>query len=258
MKIKKSLFSFLFGIVTMTFLYSCSGKKEPSLRVAVASNAQFVADSLVTIFEKEHAVDIELIVTSSGKLTAQIIHAAPYDIFLSADMKYPRSIFEAGAALTEPNVYASGKLVLWTTQDIDLDKGLSSLKTSAIKNIAVANPKTAPYGVAAISALKKSGLYEHVSGKIVYGESISQVNQYQLTGATNVAFTAMSVVKSPKLRGKGKFITIDDTLYRPIKQGAIILKHAEEKNLKMARKFYQLIFSERGKEVFRYFGYRVS
>lgn len=228
------------------------------MRIAVASNAQFAADSLKKIFEEKYSTDVELIVSSSGKLTSQIKHGAPYDIFLSADMKYPKSVATDGMALTEPKVYALGKLVLWTTQDIDLKNGLASLKNPSIKTIAVANPRTAPYGIATISALNQAGIYDAVKNKIVYGESISQVNQYQLTGAANVAFTALSVVKSPDIKQNGKFIIIADSLYRPIQQGAIILKHSNEYNLENAEAFYQLLFSEKGKAVFRHFGYNVN
>lgn len=246
------------GILLIPLFFSCSEPSKKTLRVAVASNAQFVADSLAHVFEKKYAVNIELIIASSGKLTAQITHGAPYDLFLSADMKYPEFIYKKGIALTHPKVYAYGELVLWTTQNIDLSHHLSSLKNTKIKNIAVANPETAPYGEATLSALKKSNLYETIKNKIVYGESISQVNQYQLTGATNAAFTALSVVLSPTLRNQGKYFIINDSLYAPIKQGSVLLKHAKKNNLKMSKAFHKLLFSEKGKAIFRYFGYRVN
>lgn len=258
MKITAAFIQFLIWLIASVFFFSCSNEKRIPLRIAVASNAQFAADSLKKIFEAQHSANVELIISSSGKLTAQIKHGAPYDIFLSADMKYPKSVASDGMALTEPKVYALGKLVLWTTQHIDLENGLASLKNPSIKNIAVANPRTAPYGVATISALNESGIYDAVENKIVYGENISQVNQYQLTGAANVAFTALSVVKSPDIKNDGKFIIIADSLYRPIQQGVIILKHSNEHNLESAEAFYQLLFSEKGKAVFRYFGYSVN
>ncbi|UAY54342.1 molybdate ABC transporter substrate-binding protein [Arachidicoccus terrestris] len=226
-----------------------------TLRIAVAANAQFVMDSLKTAFQKDHPGKIDLIVSSSGKLTAQIKHGAPYDIFLSADMKYPSSIYEAGDALAAPAIYAFGKLVLWTAGKTT--PGLDRLRSSTIKTIAVANPAIAPYGVAAITALKKTGMFETIKDKIVYGESIAQVNQYLLSGAADVAFTAMSVVKSPDMSRKGKWIEVKADLYQPIAQGVIILKFAKRNHLKMARAFYDFLFSSGGRAIFRYFGYRI-
>jgi molybdate transport system substrate-binding protein len=249
--------SILLGLVFTASLVKTNGQ---NLRIAVAANAQFVTDSLKKAFQKGHPGKIELIVSSSGKLTAQIEHGAPFDIFMSADMQYAKTIFNAGNALTKPKVYAAGKLVLWTTKDLPVT-GLDALKNPAIKSIAVASPKTAPYGVAAITALKKAGIYASIKNKIVFGESISQVNQYQLSGATDVAFTALSIVQSPELRHKGKWTEISSNLYEPIDQGVIILKHAGNTNsdqLKQAKDFYQFLFSAQGKAIFTYFGYNVK
>lgn len=238
----------------LLFIASANGQ---TLRIAVAANAQFVMDSLKTVFQKAHTVNIDLIVSSSGKLTAQIKHGAPYDIFLSADMKYPRSVYEAGNALTVPTIYAYGKLVMWTTEKNAL-AGLDMLRSASVKTVAVANPAIAPYGVATIAALKKAGIYEAVKDKIVYGESIAQVNQYLLSGAADVAFTAMSVVRSPTLIRKGKWIEVNADAYQPIEQGVIILKYAKHNNLKMARVFYDFLFSPKGRAIFEYFGYKIN
>ena len=200
---------------------------------------------------------LELIVSSSGKLTAQIEHGAPYDIFLSADMKYPKAVDAAGKALTRPKAYAYGKLVLWTLGPAKLT-GLEMLTAPSVKTIAVANPAIAPYGVAAIVTLKKAGIYEAVRRKLVFGESISQVNQFLLSGAADVAFTALSVVKSPDLAGKGKWIEINPGMYQPIEQGVVILKHANQSDLKRARAFYDFLYSPGGRAVFNYFGYKVD
>lgn len=227
-----------------------------TLRVAVAANAQFVADSIKEVYQKQQGIKIDFIVGSSGKLTSQITNGAPYDIFLSADMSYPEHLYKAGEALTKNKQYAAGKLVSWTLKGKAITD-LNQLKSSSIKTIAVANPKLAPYGVATISALQKLGLYEAVKSKIVYAESISQVNQYLLTGAADVAFTAMSIVRSPEFLHKGKWTAIPTNLYQPIDQGVILLKHAKQNNLKAAEGFYQFLFSPTAKNIFEYFGYQV-
>jgi molybdate transport system substrate-binding protein len=142
-------------------------------------------------------------------------------------------------------------------KDMGPGDGMEILKNSLIKTIAVANPATAPYGVAAISAMKQAGMYDAVKNKIVYGESIAQVNQYLLSGVADVAFTAKSVVMSPELKNKGKWTRVSDSLYQPIEQGVIILKYAKEHDLKGAEAFYHFLFSAEGKAVFRTFGYEV-
>lgn len=245
------------GLVIVLLFLSSFASVGQTLRIAVAANAQFVTQALKNAFEKRNPVKIELIVSSSGKLTAQIEHGAPYDVFLSADMKYPETIYRSGNSLDKPQVYGYGKLVLWTVKGISFGNGLEVLKDRSVKTIAVANPSTAPYGVAAISALKEAGIYDVIKNKIVYGESIAQVNQYLLSGVADVVFTAKSVVESPALKNKGKWIEISDSLYQPIQQGAVILKYAERNDLKDAQAFYNFLFTSEGKAVFRSFGYEV-
>lgn len=229
-----------------------------TLRVAVAANAQFVAQALKKAFEKKDPVNIEIIVGSSGKLTAQIEHGAPYDLFLSADMKYPESLYKTGNTIGRPRIYAFGKLVLWTLKNNNLSKSIQVIKQPFIKTIAIANPATAPYGVAATQCMKATGILDAVKSKIVYGESIAQVNSYLLSGAADVAFTAKSVVESSALKTKGRWIEVPDNLYQPIAQGVVVLEHAKANNFKAARTFYSFLFSDQARAIFKSFGYRVK
>jgi molybdate transport system substrate-binding protein len=229
-----------------------------TLRIAVAANAQFAAQALKNHFEEQHPVKIELIVSSSGKLTAQIMQGAPYDIFLSADIKYPERLYKKDKALNRPQVYAYGKLVLWTLVNMNRKNGLNILKNDSIETIAVANPETAPYGAASVQALKNVGIYGAVKSKIVLGESIAQVDQYILSGAAGIAFTAESVVKSPKLKHKGSWIEVPEEFYQPIKQGAVILQHAKSHNYQAAKAFYEFLFSKKGKSILKIFGYKIK
>lgn len=256
MKRSKALLISLLGFAL--FLTALSAACGQTIQVAVAANAQFVAQSLKKAFEKKGQAKIELVVSSSGKITAQVMHGAPYDIFLSADMKYPEHLYKAGFGLDSPKIYAYGSLVLWTLKHFNLAGGLNVLKSASIKAIAVANPKLAPYGAATIQALKKAGIYDAIKDKIVYGESISQVNQYLLSGAADVAFTAKSVVKAPGLTGKGDWTEIPDVLYSPISQGAIILKHAKQSRQEAAKAFYQFLTAPEGKSIFNAYGYTIK
>ncbi|GAB3011212.1 molybdate ABC transporter substrate-binding protein [Spirosoma pulveris] len=225
-----------------------------SLRVAVAANAQFVMEQLKTTYQKRTGTAIEMIVNSSGKLTTQIQQGAPYDVFLSADMQYPQTLHKSGLTVDTPVIYAYGSLVLWSTGDLPINADLSVLANTAVRHIAIANPETAPYGEAAISYLKFKKLLDKVKPKLVYGESIAQVNQYILSGAAEVGFTAKSVVLDPGLSKKGHWIDLPQTGYAPIAQGVVILKRTSQE--KAARQFVQFLRSPEARRTLQQFGYR--
>ncbi|WP_344977211.1 molybdate ABC transporter substrate-binding protein [Compostibacter hankyongensis] len=225
------------------------------LRIAVAANAQFAARALVKAFREKTDAAATLIVSSSGKITAQVRQGAPFDLFLSADMQYPRMLSEEGYTLDTPRVYACGALVLWSLKERDISGGIGAAAGQDIARLAVANPKTAPYGVAALQAIRALRLYDRVKDKIVYGESISQVNQYLLSGAADLALTAKSVVMAPVMKGRGKWVEVDSRLYQPIDQGVVILRHAQGAGLEKAQAFYRFIFSPQGRAVFAAYGY---
>ena len=227
-----------------------------SLRVAVAANAQFVMEQLKTAFQKQTGVEVESIVNSSGKLTTQIQQGAPYDVFLSADMEYPQTLHKAGLTLAAPVVYAYGSLVLWTAGDLAVGADLKVLSDPNVRHIAIANPATAPYGEAAISFLKSRKLLDQVQSKIVYGESIAQVNQYILSGSAEVGFTAKSVVLDPSLTKRGHWVDLPTTGYSPIAQGVVVLKRTEQ--TKAAQQFLAFLGSPTARRILQQFGYQVK
>lgn len=223
------------------------------LRVAVAANAQFVMEQLKTAYQKKTGTTIETIVNSSGKITTQIQQGAPYDVFLSADMQYPETLHKAGLTVDAPVVYAYGSLVLWTAGDLPVKGDLKVLLDPAVRHIAIANPATAPYGEAAISFLTYKKLLDQVKPKIVYGESIAQVNQYILSGAAEVGITAKSVVLDPSLVKKGRWVDLPTTGYSPIAQGVVILKRNSQP--KVAQQFVQFLRSPAARRILQQFGY---
>lgn len=229
-----------------------------TVRVAVAANAQFVMEELETVFEKETGIQLETIINSSGKITTQIQQGAPFDVFLSADMHYPDVLFKEGLTTAAPKIYAYGALVVWTIGATKPTKDLSFLTQPSIKKIALANPKLAPYGVAAQEALTYYRLFDKTQEKWVMGESISQVNQYIVSHVVEVGFTAKSVVLDPSLKDKGTWIEIDPKTYRPIAQGVVLLKKKNVEPSLAARRFYDFLFSKRAHAIFRKFGYRVG
>jgi molybdate transport system substrate-binding protein len=244
-----------FIIVTVLVFISCSENKKATITIATAANMQFAMDEIIETFTQQTGLNCEIIVSSSGKLTAQIKEGAPYDIFISADMKFPNELYNAGFTTNKPTVYAYGKLVLWTL-DKNLQPSFEILKSTQIKHIAVANPKTAPYGLAAEEVLKKEGMYAEIKSKLVFGESISQTNQFIITQAAEIGFTAKSVVLSPKVIGKGTWIEIDDTSYTPISQGVVLLKNGIG-NKNHALQFFNFLLSAEGSKILNKFGYSI-
>ena len=238
------------------FLLFMHASFAQQLHIAVAANAQFVANKLKEAFKKETGIDAELTISSSGKLTAQIEQGAPFNVFLSADMKYPEELYSKGLTTAKPQVYANGALVLWTLKEINLTADLSILTNNNVQKIAIANPKIAPYGEAAIQALTKQDLLSRVQQKVVYGESIAQVNQYLLSGATDAAFTSKSVVLDSAVSSKGKWIEVNPKWYNPIAQGIVVIRQSDAGQLSAANKFFQFIFSKKAKDIFRKYGYR--
>lgn len=232
-----------------------SPQKTETLTIAVAANVQFAMEELKTIFEKQKKQPVSLIIGSSGKLTAQITQGAPYDVFVSADVDYPKSLIDAGKAQAPVQIYAYGTLVLWTTKKIDLKKGLEVLKNASVEKIAIANPRNAPYGEAAMQVLEKKGLLTVVKPKLILGESIAQTNQYILTGACDIGITARSSVMAATTKDKGSWVAVDTIGYRPIAQGAVVseygLKHAPD----AAKQFLAFLKSTKAKAVFKRNGY---
>jgi molybdate transport system substrate-binding protein len=242
-------------LVISTF-FACNTKNENKLTIAAAANVQFAMDTLAALFEKETGIKTNIITGSSGKLTAQIIQGAPYDIFLSADMKYPQEIYKNGKASGAPVVYAYGSLILWTQKD-GLIPDPSLLSSDQIRKIAIANPKTAPYGVAATEFLNNMNLLEKVKGKLIFGESISQVNQFITSKSVDIGFSSESVVLASELSEEGKWTRLDPTKYPPLKQGLIIV--AQENNRKeQAERFFEFILSHQAKKVLSEFGYKTQ
>ncbi len=251
MKIRKTILSILF---VLSFSLNVLAQE---LTVAVAANMQFAFEELKNQFSQGTGIKINPVIGSSGKLTTQIEHGAPFDIFISADMKYPQVIFDKKWALTEPKIYAYGTLVLWTLKDLDLTQGLKILIQPTIQKIALANPQSAPYGTQAINAMKRSDIYSAVEKKLVYGESITQVNQFVTSGGGDIGFTAEATVMAEALKTKGRWIEVDDKLYEPIAQGVVVLKYTEERNLESAMKFYDYLFSPEARAILEKYGYRL-
>lgn len=233
-----------------------SAASAQNLRVAAAANLQGVIDALQKDYKQRGGTVIEPIIGSSGKLVAQIKAGAPYDIFLSADMNFPNALFKDGLSTAAPVVYAYGSLVICSNQDIGLENWPRTLLTGRVKKIALANPTIAPYGKAAQEALLKKGILDDIEKKIVFGESIAQVNTYITTGVTEIGFTTLSLVKDPANKTPLFWKAVDPTLYTPIQQGMVLLKRAAGNP--EAQKFYRYLLSAEARRIFEQYGYRTQ
>ncbi len=247
---KKYLF---FTILTLSTLIA------NEINIAVASNVSYAIDELKREFKKENPdIKVQVILGSSGKLTAQIKNGAPYGLFMSANMKYPDALYSDKIAITKPVIYAQGSLAYLSTKALDYTKGISLLSSDKIDKIAIANPKTAPYGIAAVEALKNAKIYDSVKSKFVYGESISQTITYAVMAA-DIGLVAKSSLYSPKMRHYKKGINwspVDPKLYTPIDQGLVLLKN--RKSDSRYKLFYDFILSDKAKTIFKKYGYGVK
>ncbi|ATB70272.1 molybdenum ABC transporter, periplasmic molybdenum-binding protein ModA [Sulfurospirillum diekertiae] len=229
------------------------------ISVAVAANLSDAVESLKTEFAKTNPnTKVNTILGASGKFTTQIKSGAPFDIFLSADMKFPESLYEDGIAVTKPVIYASGALAMVSTKGLDLSKGIAVIADPKVEKVAIANPKTAPYGTASMEAFKNANILDKVEPKLVQGDSIGQALQFSLT-ATDVGFVNASAFYSDKMKEYKKgvqWVDVDPKLYKPIAQGIVLLKQAE-KNVE-AKAFYDFVLSAKAKAIFKNYGYVVN
>ena len=244
--------NFFYLLIFLLTAFSCKEHPSGKLEIAAAANMQHPIKELMAVFEKETGIASTVSVASSGKLTNQIKNGAPYEVFLSADMSYPEDLYKNGFTPEPAKPYAYGKLVLWTATDEE--PSIALLKEERIKHIAIGNPRLAPYGIAAQEVLEYYKLYESLKEKYVFGESITQVNQFISSGAAEVGFTALAVVKSPSNQDVGKWIAIPDSLYSPIGQGAVLIKYKGEVS-EQAQKFYDFLFSQKAMAILAKYGY---
>jgi len=229
------------------------------ISVAVAANLSDVIEVFKAEFAKTNPnTKVNTVLGASGKFTTQIKAGAPFDLFLSADMTFPESLYAEKFAVTKPIVYASGALAMMSTRGLDLSKGIGIITDAKVEKIALANPKTAPYGTASIEAFKNAGIYDKVESKLVFGESISQAVQFATTAA-DVGFVHKSAFYSESMKKykEGKdWVNVDTKLYTPIAQGIVLLKQAE--NNAEAKAFYDFVLSAKAKQIFKDYGYLVQ
>lgn len=232
--------------------------RAQDIRVAAAADLKFALDELISQFQKQTGKKISVSYGSSGNFFAQIQNAAPFDLFLSADIEYPRKLEAAG--LGKPGTlyeYAVGRIVIWLPSDapVDLPKlAWKALLDPSVQKIAIANPQHAPYGRAAVAALHAAGIYDQVLNKLVYGENIAQTAQFVSSGSAQAGIIALSLALSPAMKN-GRRWDIPAELHPPIEQAAIILKTAKDKEA--AQAFLTFLKSDAGRKVLESYGFEL-
>jgi molybdate transport system substrate-binding protein len=226
---KRSVFLVL--IIVLSGIHSHA--QDPNkIRIAAASDLKFALDSIITIFKKDNPGRVDVTYGSSGKLFEQIANGAPFDIFFSADINYPKQLRAKGLTAYEVYPYGVGRIVLWSKKIDPQMEGMKSLTSPSIKKVAIANPVHAPYGKRAEEALAYYNVAESVKGKLVYGENISQAAQFVTTGAADAGIIALSLALSPNMQKQGgKYFLIPENSHQPLEQGAVITRHGDGNNL---------------------------
>jgi molybdate transport system substrate-binding protein len=248
-------------LIAMLFILGGGAVRiEPGqeVRIAAAADLRFAMGELAGEFKNQTGTKVDVTYGSSGNFFSQIQNGAPFDLFFSADIEYPRKLEAAG--LAEPGTlyeYAVGRIVIWLPAKAKLDiakLGWNALRDASVQRIAIANPEHAPYGRAAVAALRKVGIYEQVKRKLVYGENISQAAQFVQSGNAQAGIVALPLAVSPGMRD-GKRWEIPAEIHPPIEQGAIVLKSAKNKDA--ARAFLELVKSPSGRDILRKYGFEV-
>ena len=235
------------------------GSRAEEISVAAAADLQFALPELSARFKKQTGHKVNVSYGSSGNFFSQIQNGAPFDLFFSADVEYPRKLEAAG--LAEPGtlfLYAVGRLVIWTPSGSSAGaakRGWDALLDPSVQKIAIANPAHAPYGRAAVAAMKRIGIFDKVASKFVYGENISQTAQFVESGNAQAGILALSLALSPAMKDKGSYWEIPAELHPPIEQGAIVLRGSAKKEV--ARAFLEFVRSAEGRAVLESYGFHV-
>lgn len=246
------------GIITRALallLLLCTQSFAAQVHIAAASNFTRPLQQLAEDFQQTSEHTVKLSFGSSGKLLAQIVHGAPFDLFLSADLSKPVLLINKQHAIADSLfIYAQGQLVLWRNHPQPKQQTIAeTLSQNNFRKLAYANPRLAPYGQAAVQTLKSLGLWQQIQPKLVMGENITQTWQFTASGNAELGFIARSQIQQPEDRIPGSYWLVPDTLHQPIQQGAVILNRA--KHNPAAEAFWNYLKSKRAQHLIQQAGY---
>jgi len=243
------------ALTVAALVAAACGARPARLRVAAAADLQFAMPELVRGFAQSGGGDVDVAYGSSGTFYAQLLNQAPFDLFLSADVEYPRQLEARGLAVPMSAFdYAVGRIVLWVpaASTLDLAGGLSALAAPSVAHVAIANPEHAPYGRAAVAALRTAGVYDAVRGKLVNGDNVGQALQFVQSGAADAGIVALSLAVAPAVKDTGRYAEIPLSAYPRITQGGVILRAT--RNLESARAFRAYLVGP-GRKILERYGF---
>jgi molybdate transport system substrate-binding protein len=234
---------------------------QGAVRVAAAADLKFAMDEIVEAFRREHpAIDVQVAYGSSGNFYAQLSNRAPFDIFFSADVDYPRRLIREGVAFADSEfLYGIGRLVVWVPRasPIDVEKlGMQALLSPLVRRIAIANPRHAPYGRAAEAAMKSLGVYDRVRSRLVFGDSVMQTAQFVESGGAEVGIISHSLALAPRLTDKGRFWEVPIEAYPRREQGGVILSWVQDRSA--AEALRDFVLGDGGRAILRRHGFRLG
>jgi molybdate transport system substrate-binding protein len=227
--------------------------------VAAAADLQFAMQDVAGQFEKQTGKVVKVTYGSSGNFFQQIQNGAPFDMFFSANLDYPKKLESSGLAESGSYYqYARGKIVVWVPNDskLDIGSGLKTLLDPKISKIAIANPQHAPYGQAAVAAMQKEGIYEKVKDKVVLGENISQTASFVVSGSADAGVIALSLALSPNMKDKGRYSEIPAADYPPVEQACVTLNSS--KNKELAKQFLSFVKTAEAAGILKNYGFEVG
>lgn len=246
----------LLSIITILFLFTFGSlQAQQKITIVAAANLKIALDSINTVFRVQNpTINSQVTYGASGKLYEQISNGAPFDLFFSADMDYPKKLEDKKWTVSKIKMYAIGKLVIWSKKTDPNKNKINSLLDANVRKIAIGNPSTAPYGEKAIESMKFYKVYDKVKSKLVFGENITQATQFVTTGNADIGITALSLVLTPNMKKEGgKYYIIPQKSHTALEQGCVLLKHA--KGNAEALKFYNFISSKKAVAILKYYGY---
>lgn len=246
----------LHSIVALAVLVlaSFSTASAAEVNIAAAADLKFALDEIVTAFKKVHPGNaIQTTYGSSGKFHTQILQGAPFDLFFSADISYPRELARRGMAASDAKPYAVGRIVLWSKGVTASRMTLASLDDPKISRIAIANPRHAPYGKRAEEALRSAGVWNKLQSRLVLGENIAHAAQFVQTGNAQAGIIALSLALNPELASKGGYYLIPYKLHTPLEQGYIITRRAADN--KLAREFADYMAARTARAIMVKYGF---
>lgn len=251
----------LLPVLSIFVLPGCGTGPNPDQRhvsIAAAADLKFALEQVVRDFGRQNpSVRVDLTFGSSGNFYAQLRNEAPFDLFLSADMEYPRRLIREGLTLPGTEfTYAVGRLAVWAPAGSAMDPrmlGIDALQDPAVTHVAIANPQHAPYGRAAEAAMRSLGVYDSVKEKLILGENVAQALQFVQSGNAQIGIVALSLAVSPSVRNQGRYWEVPLDAYPRMDQGGVILKWTRD--AEAARSFRAYLTGSEGRSTLKNFGF---